>query len=85
MLWKAGQTRLEQEQRARLAEHFVASRDAALDVMVATGQAKSRGAWRLPSYVRGDSPARTGSPVQRDAILAKLGVMFPGMVRRSDS
>jgi hypothetical protein len=86
VLWRAGQERETREQKDRLVEAFVAGRDAALDALVNSGQVKAKGPWRLPSYVRRESTQqRTGSPVERDATLAKLGVMFPGMVKRSDS
>ena len=81
MLWKAGQQRVEREQRARMGELFVAMRDADLDVGVTTGRLKPQGTWRLPRYVRGDEPHPLRSPATRDAMLAKLGVMFPGMVK----
>jgi len=87
VLWRAGQERESRDQNDRLVEIFVASRDAALDALVATGQVEAKGGWRLPAYARrARSPQeRTGSPAERDATLAKLGVMFPGMVKRSDS
>lgn len=83
MLWRAGQARVAREGRERLAERFIAGRDAALDVLVSTGQAKPRTTWRLPSYV--DVPEPSRSPAVRDAALAKLGTMIPGLVRRTDS
>jgi hypothetical protein len=84
MLWNAGQERVARESRERLTELFVAARDAALDVLVSTGQAKAKGSWRLPAYISSDRPSQR-SPAARDATLAKLSVMFPGMVRRADS
>ena len=84
MLWDAGQRRIAREQRERLAELFTASRDAALDVLVSTGQAKAKGAWRRPHYLTSDAqPSR--SPETRDRALASLALMFPGVVRRGDS
>jgi hypothetical protein len=86
MLWSEGQKRLVRERRDRLTELFTASRDAALDVLVSTGQAKPKGAWALPSYARrpvGEAPQRT--PAERDRALAALAVMYPGVVRRTDS
>jgi hypothetical protein len=85
MLWQAGQKRLAREGRERLTELFVAARDAGLDVLVSTGQAKPKGAWRLPPYARPESTPSVRNPAVRDATLAKLGMMFPGMVRRGDS
>ena len=84
MLWKAGQQRKVREERARLAGLFWSARDAALDVLVTTGRAKPTGTWRLPRYARDDSPP-VRSPAIRDATLAKLGAMIPGIVRRGDS
>jgi hypothetical protein len=86
MLWDAGQARVVREERARLAEMFAAVRDAQLDVLVSTRQAKPIGAWRLPSYVDARPAVRpVHTPAERDAVLAKLGVLVPGMVRRRDS
>jgi len=65
-----------------MTELFIAGRDAGLDNLVTTGQVKTRGAWKLPAYVRADAPAPVRSPASRDAALAKLGAMFPGMVKR---
>ena len=86
MLWDAGQDRVVREERARLTELFMAVRDAQLDVLVATQQVKPRGTWRLPAYIASsDAPtAALGTPAQRDRALARLGAMFPGMVRRRD-
>lgn len=85
VLWKAGQQRVTRESRERLTELFVASRDAGLDVLVSTGQAKSVGTWRQPPYVRSSAPQPLRSPAGRDATLARLSVLYPGIVRRSDS
>jgi hypothetical protein len=84
MLWNAGQERAAREQRARLAETFAAVRDAQLDVLVSTGQAKPTGRWGQPSYIEGRPEAVQSlrSPAERDAALARLGMMVPGMVRR---
>jgi hypothetical protein len=80
MLWRAGQQREARERRETLADLFVAARDASLEVGVSTGQLKAKGTWHLPSYMDVEQPVR--SPESRDAMLAKLGAMFPGMVRR---
>lgn len=85
MLWRAGQERTGREQRARLAELFTAARDAGLDVLVSTGQAKPVGTWHLPAYIRSEAPQPLRSPAIRDAALAKLAAMIPGIVRRGDS
>jgi hypothetical protein len=85
MLWNAGQERLVRERDARLAESFVTARDAALEVLVATGQAKPKGAWKQPPYIRSRWPDLVRGPATRDATLAKLGAMFPGIVKRLDS
>jgi hypothetical protein len=82
MLWDAGQERTVRERRERLTELFVAARDAALDVLVSTGRAKPVGTWRLPPYARAQSSQPVRSPAARDATLAKLGVMFPGIVQQ---
>jgi len=87
MLWRAGQARLAREGRERLAELYVAVRDGYLAGTVAAGKAKwSGGGDHTPSYARpepGQQPLR--SPAGRDATLARLGAMFPGMVKRTDS
>jgi hypothetical protein len=81
MLWNAGQKRIYREGRDRLAELFVAARDAAVDVLVTTGQAKPKGTWRRPSYIESEAP-RPRTTADRDATLAKIGAMFPDAVRR---
>ena len=85
MLWNAGQERLTRERNVRLAESFITARDASLDVLVSTGQAKPVGAWKQPPYVRAAKAQPVRSPATRDAALAKLGAMFPGIVTRLDS
>ena len=85
MLWNAGQERLSRERTVRLSEAFTAARDAALEVLVSTGQAKPVGSWKQPAYVRATRPQPVRSPATRDAVLAKLGAMFPGIVKRTDS
>lgn len=84
MLWRAGQERQRRDMRDRMAAHFVAARDAALDAMVKAGQAKPVGAWHLPGYVRAADTQPMRSPAARDATLARLGAMFPGSVSRRD-
>ena len=81
MLWTAGQERIGRERTARLAELFVAARDAALDVGVSTGRLKPVGRWRQPSYIAETVIAPIRSPAVRDITLAQLGAEFPGMVR----
>lgn len=83
-LWDAGQRRTSRESRERRTDLFVASRDAGLDVLVNTGQAKPKGAWTLPPYARAEAAPPVRSPAARDVALAKLAMMYPGMVRRSD-
>ena len=85
VLWQAGQQRVTRESRDRLTELFVASRDAGLDVLVSVGQAKPVGAWRQPAYVRASAPQPIRTPAARDATLAQLNLLYPGIVRRADS
>jgi len=86
MLWTAGHERMTRERDDRLAELFVAARDAEMDVGVTTGHLKPVGSWKLPSYiVTTDEPPVIRSPAVRDAALMKLNAMFPGIVRRADS
>lgn len=85
MLWEAGQEREMREWRQGMAARFAAARDAALEVLVSTGQAKATGRWKLPSYVTADQPTFTGSPEARDNALARLALMLPGAVRRDDA
>jgi hypothetical protein len=73
MLWAAGQERMARERTARLAELFMAARDAALDVGVSTGQLKAKGSWGLPFYIEPrQSVASRG--------LRQLVADFPGNV-----
>jgi len=83
MLWTAGQQRTVREGRERLTELYVGARDGYIAGNVAIGKAKARGDIR-PAYARNDRPTLR-SPAARDRALAKLGLMFPGMVRRTDS
>ena len=75
------------EARGRLAELYVGVRDGYLAGIVGSGQAKwSGGGDHRPSYARPESAQEAlRSPAGRDATLARLGVMFPGMVKRTDS
>lgn len=84
MLWNAGQRRLSRERQARLVEGFTVARDAAMDVLVSSGQAKSVGPWKKPAYIRAERSAAVQavrSPATRDAKLAELAALIPGMVR----
>lgn len=87
MLWEASHKRVARETRERLTELFVAGRDAGKEVLVSTGQAKPVGAWRQPPYTTArevaSQPLR--SPAARDAALAGLNLMYPGIVRRLDA
>ena len=85
MLWDAGQQRIVREGRARLAELYAGVRDGYVAGNVAAGKARwSGGGEHVPSCARSDVPVER-SPAIRDSTLAKLGAMFPGMVRRGDS
>jgi hypothetical protein len=85
VLWAAGEVRVSRENRDRLAELYVGARDGYLAAIVASGQATwTGGGDHLPSYARMDVPT-VRSPGVRDVTLAKLGVMFPGIVKRTDS
>lgn len=82
-LWDAGQRRIARENRDRLAELYTGVRDGVLAADVAVGRAKPVGTWKTPAYLPATEVQR--SPESRDAALAKLGRMIPGIVRRSDS
>ena len=82
MLWDAGQARIAREQRTRLGEHYRAAVDAGLQVLGSSGRAKPKGAWRLPAYVEPPPTEIERTPETRDRTLAKLAIMFPGIVRR---
>ena len=85
MLWDAGQERIAREGRERLAELYVGVRDGYVAGRVAGGASTWKGdGEHVPSYARSDVPVQR-SPAVRDSTLAKLGAMFPGMVRRADS
>ena len=82
MMWDEAQARLARERRATLAAHYRAAVDAGLQVIVSAGQAKPRGTWRQPPYIEAVAPDVVRTPASRDRALAKLGVMFPGIVVR---
>ena len=88
MLWNAGQARQARESRDRLVELYVGVRDGYVSGEVdARAGRKFRGGYQVPRYVKrasGDELVLR-SPEARDQELAKLGAMFPGMVRRGDS
>ena len=87
MLWDAGQARQARESRDRLVELYVGVRDGYVSGNVALNRAKFRGGYQVPRYVKrasGDELVLR-SPEARDQELARLGAMFPGMVRRGDS
>ena len=87
MLWDAGQARQARESRDRLVELYVGVRDGYVSANVTLNRAKFRGGYQVPRYVRKASGEELvlRSPEARDQELAKLGAMFPGMVRRGDS
>jgi hypothetical protein len=85
MLWDAGQERTVREGRERLAELYVGVRDGYVAGRVAAGASTWKGGEHVPSYARSERPPTLRSPAVRDLTLAKLGVAFPGMVRRLDS
>jgi hypothetical protein len=84
MLWDAGQERLTRENRGRLVELYTGVRDGYVAANVSLGKAKAKGDI-TPTYARIVRPAPTGTPAERDATLVRLGIMFPGIVRRADS
>lgn len=87
MLWNAGQARQARESRDRLVELYVGVRDGYVSGNVSLKRARFKGGHQDPPYVRRLEAADTvlRSPATRDQELAKLGAMFPGMVRRGDS
>lgn len=87
MFWNAGQARQARESRERLVELYVGVRDGYVSGNVSVGRARFKGGYQAPRYVRQTSGGETvlRSPAERDRALAKLGAMFPGMVRRTDS
>lgn len=81
MLWTAGQKRVAREHRGQRAVIFEAARDAALAVHDVMG-AKFTPPLRAPWYIEvADQPQVIRTPARRDRALAKLGAMFPGMVK----
>ena len=87
MLWNAGQARQARESRDRLVELYVGVRDGYVSANVSLNRARFRGGYQVPRYVRRAESDELvlRSPAARDEELAKLGAMFPGMVRRGDS
>ena len=87
MLWDAGQARQARESRDRLVELYVGVRDGYVSAEVQLQRTKFRGGYQVPGYVKRASGEELvqRSPEARDRELAKLGAMFPGMVRRGDS
>lgn len=84
MLWDAGQQRVLREGRERLAELYVGVRDGYVAANVALKRATAKGDI-TPSYARAPEPEVQRSPAIRDAALARLGEMYPGMVVRGVS
>ena len=76
MLWEAGQTRLRNESRDRLAERYVATRDAWLSAEVIIGRAKMRRGDHVPEYATRPRPQKG---------LAQLLSEVPGAVDRTAS
>lgn len=87
VLWDAGQARHARESRDRLVELYVGVRDGYVSANVTLNRARFRGGYQAPRYVRAERAEEVvrRSPTVRDQELAKLGAMFPGMVRRGDS
>jgi hypothetical protein len=81
MLWDAGQERLARER----VERYAVSRDAALSAL--PGSAFKNGQPYIPAYARAERAAVTAvsgvkaDPAVRDAMLSRLGLMFPGAVK----
>lgn len=76
MLWEAGQNRLRNEGRDRLAERYVATRDAWLSAEVLIGRAKVRRGDHVPEYATAPKPKKG---------LAQLLRETPGAVDRGDT
>lgn len=88
MLWAAGQRRVSAEARDRLSALYVGVRDGQLAALIAAGQIRWKNAGdHVPAYARPSRHAvvEIRSPAVRDTTLAALGVMFPGIVKRTDS
>jgi hypothetical protein len=86
MLWDAGQARTSRETRDRMTELYVGVRDGYVAGNVALRRARWKGGGSVPAYVAERPDARVRrSPEIRDRALAKLGAMYPGMVRRGES
>lgn len=84
MLWEAGQERTAREGRDRLTELYVGVRDGYVAANVSLGLAKAKGDI-TPRYARSSEPEPQRSPAVRDAALARLGELYPGMVVRGVS
>jgi hypothetical protein len=85
MLWEAGQDRVRQEQRGRLAELYQGFRDGYLAGLVLSGQAKPSVGYRGPSYLREEGAPDTASPqaiASQRATFGRLGRWFPNAVRK---
>ena len=86
MLWDAGQQRTAREGRERLTELYVGVRDGYVAGNVSVGRAKWKGGSQVPAYAEHTNrPVIQRSPAIRDEALAKLGAMYPGIVRRGES
>lgn len=77
MLWAAGQRRVVREERDRLAETYIAVRDAYVAGNVAIGRVKSKRNSHVPSYAQPDAETRRR---QAKLGLAQLKTDFPGHV-----
>jgi hypothetical protein len=87
VLWNAGQARQARQSRDHLTELYVGVRDGYVAGNATLSRVRFKGGYRAPGYVRraeAQEPVMR-SPAERDRELAKLGAMFPGMVRRGDS
>lgn len=82
MLWEAGQERTGRERRARMAELYTGVRDGYLAADLAVGRLKANGDPR-PSYIRELAPAPSARDQQ--ATLARLAMMFPGLITKRPS
>ena len=87
MLWDAGQARQARESRDRLVELYVGVRDGYVSGEVRSAGRSSAAATRCRATSSGPAATSSSCARRRRATeeLAKLGAMFPGMVRRGDS